>query len=312
MRLLKLIPHETHADFVGKRVIAFTFTLLLFVVAIGSLAIKGLNMGIDFRGGILIDASRLDENGQPGVVDVVALRGELQSLGLGEVALQTFGGDHNVLIRVQQQTGGDTANAEAIGKIKEALGTGWTYNRSESVGPTVGQELLWNGFWATLLAIAGITVYVVVRFEWQFGIAALASTFHDVFVSLGLVSFLGLEFNLTTVAALLLLAGYSVNDTVIVFDRIREVMRRYKKLDMKGIINQSVNATLSRTLLTSGLTLMAVLPMLFLGGETLINFTAVITWGIFVGTFSSIYVAAALLLYLPPLQMGRDKATAAA
>jgi len=307
MGLLKLVPAETKIDFIGKRFFAFAFTLLLFFVAIGSLSVMGLNMGIDFRGGILIDATS-----QAGAVDVHSLRGKMQTLGLGEVALQTFGNENTVLIRVQQQEGGDTANAAAIERIKTALGEGWTYNRSESVGPTVGNELLHDGILATLLAIGAITLYVAVRFEWQFGIAALASTFHDVFVSLGLVLVLGWEFNLTTVAALLLLSGYSVNDTVIVFDRIREDLRRYKQRDLKDIINLSVNATLSRTTMTSGLTMLAILPMLFLGGETLINFTGVITWGIIVGTFSSIYVAAALLLYLPPLRMGRTVQSAAA
>lgn len=308
MPVLNFIPHETKIDFVGKRMLAFMLTACLFIATIGSLAVNGLNMGIDFKGGILIEASRF-ENGQPQSVDVSALRTELQNLNLGEVALQTFGENHTVLIRVQQQEGDDQANAQAIGKIKNTMGDGWVYDRSESVGPTVGNELLKNGLWATLLAIAGISLYVVFRFEWQFGIAALVSTFHDVFVSLGLVSILGWEFNLTTVAALLLLAGYSINDTVIVFDRIRETSRRYKKLDLRQIINMSVNATLSRTILTSGLTMLAILPMLFMGGETLINFTGVITWGILVGTFSSIYVAASLLLYLPPLKMGQADAS---
>ena len=305
MRLLKLVPPETKIDFIGKRFIAFALTLLLSVIAIWSLFDKGLNMGIDFRGGILIEASQFDAEGNPAPVDVAALRSALSVLPLGEVSLQTFGDPNTILLRVQQQAGGDDANAKAVETIKGVLGNAWQYNRSESVGPTIGNELLKGSFWATLLALAGITLYVIFRFEWQFGLAALVSTFHDVFVSLGLIAFLGLEFNLTTVAALLLLVGFSVNDTVIIFDRIREMLRRYKKADFSEIINLSVNATLSRTLLTSGLTLLAILPMLFFGGETLFAFTLVITWGIFIGTFSSIYVAAALMLYLPPVRMGK-------
>jgi preprotein translocase SecF subunit len=192
-------------------------------------------------------------------------------------------------------------------RIKETLGEGWSYNRAEAVGPTVGQELLQAGIMATIFALLAITAYVAFRFEWQFGVAALVATFHDVFVSLGLVALLGWEFNLTTVAALLLLAGYSVNDTVIVFDRIRENLRKYKSKPMTEIINLSVNATLARTILTSSTTAIAILPMFFLGGEGLINFTGVILFGILIGTFSSTYVAAALLLYMPPLRMGKPE-----
>lgn len=309
MPLLKIIPHGTTIDFIGKRKIAFVITIMIMLVGLGSLLTKGLNMGIDFRGGVLIEASYAP-NGTPGVVDVADLRTRIDALQLGEASLQTFGQDHTVLIRLQEQTGGDDANAKAVETVKKTLGDGWTYNRAESVGPTVGKELLKTGILATLLALAGVAFYVVVRFEWQFGVAALAATFHDVFVSLGLVSLLGWEFNLTTVAALLLLSGYSINDTVIVFDRIREDLRRYKSQSLAQIINHAVNATLARTLLTSGTTLLAITPMLFMGGEGLVNFTGVIVWGIFIGTFSSTYVAAALLLYLPPLSKGQVSAAA--
>lgn len=300
MRLLKLIPDHTDIDFISKRVPAIIITLLIMLVGAGALVVNGLNMGIDFRGGILIDATHQSEP-----VDVGTIREELQSLNLGEISIQSFGDPHTVLIRVQMQDGGDEANASAVEHIKTQLGDSWTYNRTESVGPTVGEELLKAGLMANLLAMIGIGIYVSFRFEWQFGVAALAATFHDVFVSLGLIAVLGLEFNLTSVAALLLLAGYSVNDTVIVFDRIRENMRRYKQKSMGEIINLSVNSTLSRTILTSSTVMLAILPMLFMGGETLAPFTAVIAWGVFIGTFSSIYVAAALLIYLPPLRMGR-------
>ena len=304
MRLLKLVPENTNIDFISKRVIAFVVTVLLLVVGMGALFTKGLNMGIDFKGGILVDATYTSP------VDVHALRTQLEPLGLGEVSIQSFGTADNVLIRVQEQAGGDTANAKAVENIKANLGTGWTYNRAEAVGPTVGAELLKSGILATVIALALITAYVAFRFEWQFGVAALVSTFHDVLVSLGLVAVLGWEFNLTTVAALLLLAGYSVNDTVIIFDRLRENLRKYKSKPLTELINMTTNATLSRTMLTSGTTALAILPMFFLGGAALINFTGVILWGIFIGTFSSTYVASALLLYLPPLRMGKgDVAT---
>ncbi len=306
MALLKLIPDQTNIDFIGKRMIAFAFTLLLVIAGGWALTSKGLNLGIDFRGGILIDASHT------AAVDVAALRTQLGALQLGEVSLQTFGKDNTILIRLQQQEGGDTANAQAVEKIKASLGDGWTYNRSEAVGPTVGKELLKTGIYATLFSMLAIMAYVAFRYEWQFGVAAFASTVHDVFVSFALVSLMGWEFNLTTVAALLLLAGYSVNDTVIVFDRIRENLRRYKTRPLTEIINLATNSTLSRTIKTSLTTALAILPMFFLGGEGLINFTGVILWGIVIGTFSSTYVAAALLLYMPPLTMGKTEQQIAA
>lgn len=311
MRHLRLVPDNTKVDFVGQRVPAFILSILLMLVGIGSLVTQGLNMGIDFRGGVLIDASYMPA-GQAQAVDVAGLRGQLDALNLGEVSLQTFGGDNTVLIRLQQQSGGDTANAQAVQTVKTTMGEGWVYNRVESVGPTVGRELLIAGFTATALALLGVSLYVMMRFEWQFGVSTMISTFHDVFVSLGLISLLGLEFNLTTMAALLLLAGYSINDTVIVFDRIRENMRRYKSAPLSDVINMSVNGTLGRTFMTSGTTMLAILPMLFFGGETLFGFTAVIVWGVVVGTFSSVYVASAVLLYMPEPRLGRQPATSAA
>lgn len=311
MRHLRLVPDNTKFDFVGQRVPAFILSILLMLVGIGSLVTQGLNMGIDFRGGVLIDASYMPA-GQAQAVDVAGLRGQLDALNLGEVSLQTFGGDNTVLIRLQQQSGGDTANAQAVQTVKTTMGEGWVYNRVESVGPTVGRELLIAGFTATALALLGVSLYVMMRFEWQFGVSTMISTFHDVFVSLGLISLLGLEFNLTTMAALLLLAGYSINDTVIVFDRIRENMRRYKSAPLSDVINMSVNGTLGRTFMTSGTTMLAILPMLFFGGETLFGFTAVIVWGVVVGTFSSVYVASAVLLYMPEPRLGRQPATSAA
>lgn len=302
MRLLKLVPDHTTIDFIGKRFVAFALTILVMLIGIGAVATKGLNFGIDFKGGILIDATYA-----AAPVDVADLRARLGALNLGEVALQTFGDDHTIMMRVQRQDGGDEANTSAVESIKTTLGEGWTYNRSESVGPTVGNELLRMGLMANLLAIVGIGIYVAFRFEWQFGVAAMTMIFHDVLVSLGLIAALGLEFNLTSVAALLLLAGKSVNDTVIVFDRIRENLRRYKQMPLAEIINLSVNSTLSRTILTTVTVMLAILPMLFLGGDALFSFNIVIAWGIFIGTFSSIYVASSILIYLPPLRMGKNE-----
>lgn len=300
MRLLRLIPDGTRIDFVGKRLPAFAFSIVLFVATLVSLATQGLHLGIDFAGGILMEVQASQE------VDTASLRRSLNDLGLGGVELQTFGGPRDVLIRIQQQQGGENANRVAIEKVQQTLGDSYTYRRVELVGPKVGGELLREGLIATALAILSITLYVAFRFEWQFGVAALVATFHDVVTTVGIYTLLGFEFDLTSVAALLTLAGYSINDTVVVFDRIREVLRRQKGATMKDIINESVNSTLSRTILTSGTTLVAILPILLFGGPTLFSFTLALTYGILIGTYSSIFVAGSLLLYLKPLRPGMN------
>jgi preprotein translocase subunit SecF len=299
MRLLRLIPDNTKIDFVGVRKPAFIFTILLFLITIGSLVGQGFNLGIDFAGGILIEAKSERE------VDVSGLRGQLHGLNLGGVELQQFGGPREILIRVQQQDGGEAANRAAIDSVRQTLGAGWEYRRVELVGPKVGSELLKDGVIATVLALLAIAVYVAFRFEWQFGVAALVATGHDVIVTAGLFSVLQLEFDLNAVAALLTLAGYSINDTVVVFDRIRENMRRNRSMPMSEVINLATNETLARTLLVSLSTLLAILPLLLFGGAALHNFTLALTFGIVLGTYSSVYVAASLLLYMKPIQANR-------
>ncbi len=296
LRPIHLLPQTTNIDFVSKRWFGFGLTLLLMVVTVVSLTMNGLNLGIDFKGGILIEAKAEQ------AVDVGALRAQLSGLNLGEVSLQEFGAPEDILIRIQRQEGGEEAQQRAVQLVREKLGSGYDYRRVEVVGPTVGEELFRGGLLATLFAVLAIALYVAFRFEWQFGVAAFASTLHDVFVTVGLYSVFQLDFNLTAIAALLTLAGYSINDTVVVFDRIRETLRRQKANDLKEIINDSVNQTLSRTIMTGGTTVLALLPLIFMGGPTLMGFSLALTWGILVGTYSSIYVAAALLLYMPPLR----------
>jgi preprotein translocase SecF subunit len=293
-RPIHLIPPDTKIDFVRIRWVAFSVTIGLLLITLVSLATRGLNLGIDFKGGILIEAKASQS------VDVGALRSTLEGLNLGEVSLQEFGGPTDILIRVQRQDGGEQAQQDAIARIRASLGDTFEYRRVEVVGPTVGNELLLAGVLATVLAVFAIGFYVAWRFEWQFGLAAFVATIHDVIVTVGLYSVLQLDFNLTAIAALLTLAGYSINDTVVVFDRIRETLRRQKITDLKTVINDSVNQTLSRTIMTAGCTLLALLPLVFMGGQTLINFSLALVFGIVVGTYSSIYVAACLLLYMPP------------
>jgi preprotein translocase SecF subunit len=298
LRPLHFIPSDTKIDFVAKRWWAFSMTIFLVVVTAWSLAVNGLNLGIDFKGGIQIVAKDKAQH----AVDDAALRAQLGALNLGEIELQQYGTPDVVMIRVQMQGDGEkAAQDKAVDSVKQKMGDGYEYS-VDVVGPTVGKELLHAGILATVLAMLAISAYVAIRFEWQFGVAALISTFHDVLTTVGLYSVLHLDFNLTAVAALLTLAGYSINDTVVVFDRIRETLRRQKSPSLRAVINDSVNQTLSRTTMTAGCTLLALLPLVFMGGQTLINFSLALTWGIVVGTYSSIYVAAALLLYMPPLR----------
>jgi preprotein translocase subunit SecF len=300
MRLLKLIPDNTKIDFVGARYVAFGLDLILVAATLAFLFVQGLNLGIDFTGGVLVEVKTED------AIDIGAMRGQVGSIGFGEAQLQYFSGgecdlppNSCVLIRVQPQEGGsDQAAATAIQGV---LGEGHEFRRVEVVGPTISGELFTDGVIATILAVIMIAVYVALRFEWQFGIGAIIATGHDVLITVGLFSALQMDFNLASIAALLMLAGYSVNDTVVVFDRIRENRRRYKRMPLKELINLSINQTLSRTVLTGVTTAIALLPLLMYGGPALFEFAAAILFGIIVGTFSSIYVAGALLLYLPPL-----------
>jgi preprotein translocase subunit SecF len=322
MRLLKLIPDHTEIDFVGVRYYAFALDGLLLLAAIISIAYQGFNLGIDFTGGVLIEAQECTsavDAAHPActghTIDIHAMRQKVDTLGFNEAQLQYFGGgecetppDSCVLIRVQPQAG--TSDNAVAAKIQGALGTTYKFRRVEVVGPKVSEELFQDGVIATILAVIMIAIYVTVRFEWQYGIGAIVATGHDVLVTAGMFSLLHLDFTLTSVAALLTLAGYSVNDTVVVFDRIRENRRRYKRMPLGELINLSTNQTLSRTVLTSICTALSIVPLLVFGGPALFDFSAAIVFGIVVGTFSSIYVAAALLLYLPHPHVREEKVAA--
>ncbi len=301
MARLTIIPDNTKIDFVGRRYIAFAVDGLLVVATILSLWFQGLNLGIDFTGGVVIEASSTS------AIDVAGLREKIGKLGFGEVAIQNFGTDKDVLIRVQPSAKVTGQEQAVAAQIKQALGPSYTIRRNEAVGPKVSGELFQSGVIATVLAVVMIAVYVAFRFEWQFGVAGMFATGHDVLVAVGMYSLLQFDFNLTSVAALLLLAGYSINDTVVVFDRIRENRRKYKKMALGELINLSTNQTLSRTFLTSFTTAMSVIPLALFGGEALFGFAITILWGILVGTYSSVFVASCLLLYMPAITMGQAK-----
>jgi preprotein translocase subunit SecF len=293
MKLLRLVPAETSIDFLGKRIAAFCFSAVLVLGSLGLFFGQGLNLGIDFLGGVLIEIQT------EGPADVGAMRKDLGALGLGDISLQEFGSPDVVLIRVQRQEGGDKAQQQAVRTVKEALGERVIeYRRTESVGPTVGAELQSSAMWAVLAAIGAILLYVWFRFEWQFGIAAVVALLHDVISTIGLFALFQFEFNLATVAAILTIAGYSINDTVVVFDRVRENLRKYKKLPLLDLFNLSVNETLSRTTMTSVTTLLALTALFVLGGEVIRGFAIALIWGVVIGTYSSVALAVPMLLYL--------------
>jgi preprotein translocase subunit SecF len=378
---LKIVPDNIDLAFVKHRKIFFALSAVLFTAAVASTFLQGLNFGIDFKGGILIEARNKTRP-----ADIGAMRAQLNALGLGEVSLQTFGEPNDVLIRVEKQPGGEKAQTQAIRRIKDvfsflatanevepkftrgqpmvlkgklnrpgttvatieeriaklslsgvtvsrdaASGTVQivlppqysdsdtendaidkqnaaltkirdalsvvTYRRTEFVGPQVGEELIMSGVWAVVLALFGILLYVWFRFEWQFSVAAILALTHDILLTLGFFAELELEFNLATVAAVLTIAGYSINDTVVVFDRVRENLRKYKKMPLPELMNKSINETLSRTVLTSFTTLLAVLALVILGGQVIRDFSLALVWGVIIGTYSSICLAVPILLY---------------
>jgi preprotein translocase subunit SecF len=292
MRLISLVPTDTKIDFLRFRKLAIIVSLFLCVVSAGLFLAKGLNFGIDFRGGILMEVRT------EGPADISKLRASLNGLGLGEIQLQEFGQPTDVLIRIERQPGGEKAQLEAVETAKKALGEEINYRRTEFVGPKVGGELIEAGVTAVLLALGAMLVYIWFRFEWQFGVGAVVALLHDVLLTIGIFALLGLEFNLSTVAAILTIAGYSINDTVVVYDRVRENLRKYKQMPLAELLNLSINGTLSRTLLTSLTTLLALLALYFFGGEVLAGFSFAMIWGVVVGTYSSIFIAVPLLVYM--------------
>jgi len=293
MALIHYVPTDPKINFMGVRRFFMAFSLVTMLASIVLIVTPSLNFGVDFRGGTLIEAKTTDDP-----ADIEQLRRILGGLGLGEVTIQTFGAPDIVLMNFRQQEGGDQAQQEAVAAIRDALqGLVEEYRRVEAVGPTVGDELKQAGLFATILALLGIAIYVWVRFDLIYGGAALAALMHDVILVLGFYALTQIEFNLSTLAAVLTVAGYSINDTVVIFDRVREELRRFKKLPVVEVMNKAINATFSRTLLTSGTTLMALLALYIFGGEVIRGFAAGIILGIVVGTYSSFGFAVPLLLF---------------
>lgn len=292
MKPLHLIPDDVNVPFLKFRKIFYIVSLVLVLASVGMFFTKGLNFGIDFRGGILVEIKT------DGPADINALRDNLGSLGLGDVSIQEFGEPDDVLIQLQRQDGEEEAQMAALAAVTEALGDDVTIRRSELVGPKVGGELKEAGFYSVVISLFLIMVYIWVRFEWQFAIASVAALLHDVLITVGFFVVTGIQFDLATLAAVLTVAGYSINDTVVVFDRIREYLRKFRKMEIPDLLDLSINSTLARTTMTSLTTLLALIALFVFGGEAIRGFTMALIFGIVIGTYSSICVASPLLVVL--------------
>ncbi|MCE1236710.1 MAG: protein translocase subunit SecF [Hyphomicrobiales bacterium] len=293
MRLIKLIPEDTKIPFMGARLVTFPISMILVAISIALVAVVGLNYGIDFAGGTVIEV-----RSHVSPADLGKIRSELSEANLGEVQVQGFGQPDDVLIRIGQQEGGDLEQQAAVAKVKGILGEDYDYRRVEVVGPRVSADLRRDGAIAVVVSLALVLIYLWFRFEWQFAVGAVLTTIHDVVLTLGLLAALGISFDLTAIAAILTIVGYSLNDTVVIYDRIRENLRKYKKMDLAALIDLSINQTLTRTIRTSTTTFLAMLAMLIFGGEALRGFNFTMLAGIVIGTYSSIVVSAPLLIFL--------------
>ena len=305
MRLLRIVPDDTKFDFMRFRRISFPISAMLSIAAILLYFYHGLNFGIDFVGGTLIEVQT-----KANPADLAKMRATIGGLHLGEFQLQEFGAPNDVLIRISEQPGGDQAQQEAVQKVRDALGNSVDYRRVEVVGPSVSTELLSYGTIGLLSAIVAILFYLWFRFEWQFALGAMIANVHDVVLTVGFMSLTRVDFDLTSIAALLTIVGYSLNDTVVIYDRIREMLRRYKKMPMPELLNASVNQTLSRSVITHVTVSLALLALLLFGGQAIHSFTATMMFGVvLVGTYTSVFIASPILIYLG-VGTGRDSLTA--
>ena len=295
MFLLKLVPDNTNIDFMRWRNLALMLSIIATVASLVLVGVRGLNLGVDFVGGQMIRTTF----SQP--VDVEQLRGRVGGLGLGEASIQEFGGPRTYQIRLPRPEGGEAAANRAASQVRAMLTTqypGARIDSVETVSGKVSEELATDGLWAITLAMLGIAIYIWVRFEWQFGVGALVTLFQDVSMILGFFALTQLQVDLNIVAAFLAVVGYSLNDTVVIYDRIRENLRKYRKMAIVPLLNLSLNETLSRTIVTS-LSIMLALAVLFvLGPDVIFGLTLAILLGTFIGTYSSIYISAPILVWL--------------
>ena len=294
--MLRLISDNTSIKFIRLKLVSFSISAILSVASILAVIFIGLNLGIDFKGGILLEV-RTSSN-----ISIAKIRNEISNLNIGEVSIQEFGQDSDYLIRVERQEGSDNAQQIAVEAIKASLNKAFSkdieYRRLEYVGPTVSKDLVSDGVMAIIFAIIAMLAYIWFRFELPFALGAIVALMHDIILTMGLFSILGLEFNLATVAAILLIIGYSMNDTVVVYDRIRENLRKFKKMNLNDLLDKSINETLSRTINTTVTTILALGALYLFGGQIIADFAFAMLWGIVVGTYSSIFIASTILVYV--------------
>ncbi len=290
MRIFNWVTKDTNIDFMKASKPSFILSALLVVLSCVCIAVKGFNYGIDFSGGILIEVE------SPNVVNLENIRKDIAPVNLDDVQLQTIGeSGKEFMIRAQAKTLDEKAQMAAVNEIKKVLGSDYEYKRVELVGPQVGSELKKAGIIASVVAVLAISAYIWIRFEWQFALGAMIGLIHDLVVTVGLLSLFGFDFSLTTVAAVLTLAGYSINDTVVNYDRVRENLQKFKRMPQTELLNKSINDILSRTILTGLTTIFAAAALFAFGGDTLRSFSFTILWGVIIGTYSSIYVCSTFL-----------------
>jgi preprotein translocase subunit SecF len=293
MKLLRLAPESTKFPFMRFRRVSYPFSALLSLLSVALFLTLGMNFGIDFSGGTLLEL-----RARSGVADLAHLRGIGHSLHIGDVEVQGFGAESDVTLRFGLQEGGDAGQGAAVGRIRAALGDAYEVRRVEVVGPRVSAELVQSGTLGVVVAVIAVLCYLWFRFEWQFAVGAIIATLHDLLLTVGFFSLTRLEFNTTSVAAILTIIGLSLNETVVVLDRIREMMRKYRKMPTDQLIDVSVNAVLPRTIMTATTNLLAVAALALFGGYVIRSFSLAMMWGIVVATYSSVFICTPMLIYL--------------
>jgi preprotein translocase subunit SecF len=293
MKLLRLAPENTRFPFMRFRRVSYPFSAMLSILAVVLFVHSGMNFGIDFSGGTLIEL-----RAKNGPADLAKLRSRAEHLDVGAVEVQGFGGTSDVTLRFGLQAGGDVAQQAAVNRVITAVGTDYEVRRTEVVGPRVSGELVQSGTLGVVIAILAVLCYLWFRFEWQFAVGAIIATMHDLLLTVGFFALTRLEFNTTSIAAILTIVGYSLNETVVVLDRIREMMRKFRKMPTDQLIDVSVNAVLPRTIMTATTVFLALLSLALFGGEVIRSFSLAMIWGIFVATYSSIFICSPMLIYL--------------
>jgi len=293
MKLLRIVPDNTKFGFMRFRRFSFPFSAIASIVSVVAFLWLGLNVGIDFKGGTVVELQARGDR-----ANVALIREEANRLGFGDVEVQEFGGPREVLLRVGLQDGGDRAQAEVVVKLRQAFEKDYDFRKVEVVGPRVSQELVQNGTIGVLLAILTILIYLWFRYEWQFAVGAVIATMHDLVLTIGFFAVTQIQFDQTSIAAILTIIGYSLNDTVVVYDRVRELLRKHKKIKLFELLDLSMNSTLPRTVITSVTTILALIALSIFGGDAIWGFCIALLFGVLIGTYSSIFVAAPILIYL--------------